>query len=1347
MVDNQVHTWEKGMNKDLALSKLGQGQYLDANNFRISTQDGGSTISLVTVEGNTWSFTIPDTQASYRLTALNRNAHSFDINNITITVNTASNNRDFLTQIVNTINNHPSLPTVNASRLKDNTGLVIYDNRGLGVTILENPTVFSKSVYIDVQTDLKPIGYCMLRDSIILFTTRVDSDNGFYHTGNIGQIWQVYHDASTKQVTQVKLVYNNNLRFSTKFPIRALGIYENNNVSHIYFTDNNSKPKSLNISDVDAFALQPDMLNINSPFKPSVPVVDKIDTGGSLKSGLYHLFYLQMNRYGTTSATSPISNGINIVADLESSTIGFQDYEGTKPGAITSKSIKFTINNLDLNYDTIVLGYIYYSEINQIPDIKIFKELKLTGSSISSTLTGGESSRSITYDQFVNPVVNFSTVKEMVQKENILFYMNTKTESFDIDFDARAYRYKLWSENTYVNFPVPEDADAINPYNDESNYEDWKANQQYKYQYNSDTLGGTGLNVSYKFTHRQLSGDIQGSQGDLGDPHKTSPITKPFIQSKRTGDTSVSLGIPGQIYKLPDHFNSFKSPYISHLFAGYARGEVYRFGIVFYKAGRASFVKWIGDIKFPTESEFPPYRVGGLDYQLNDGSVVLNTLGVEFTVNISSIKNEIDGYSIVRVHRSEDDKTRLGTGILNTLRKTGIRTFANDNSVISDTEAYTITINLNTDVGTNASTNAFNFDGPDSHFNTINYKNGDYLKLIKRLDILRYSDEFINDGYWKKYLGGDSTILGQPIVTLKSYTVVENYGMVKKNSINGLAYDFRNFGKKNYALNYALEYASAGTRTALVTLNSDINHPDYGIPQGSTYKLFVSYERINNGQYGGNSYSDRSRNEYIGCNNYIHINPSSANSLTFQVYGGDTYVTFYDHTKLEKNWGEQATGIPSEGGDKMLAAQMYPVESSINVDLRTGHHFANKGTTGNYPDDGSQIYDQFIYYGTYSRPNNLINFFSKPFDWEASEIEDHRIWASQVKSAGEYSDSWTIFKPADYLDAESQYGAINAASVFKDKLICLQDRGVGYLLVNPISMVTDSNGSSIMMGTGEKMQKYSYVSTTMGCQHRWSMVNTGNGLYWYDSLNKILCKLGDGVQPLSTIGGMHSYLQNNFKGDINKNDNPLEGRGVVSGYDGIHNEVLFTFHDVHNGQVNKKTIVFSELTNAFIGFYSFASSMYINTIDKLLSIRPNARNEAWLHNTGPHCTFYSQTFEPNITIVSNKHPDSIKVYDNIDLFANCIELDQDIPVDFKEYIGKNDYQTTDIIPLDTNLIKRRERHWRMAVPRDINNSIHTTLRSRMRDKYLISKFIFNQNTSLKKITLDLIRVFFRRSIS
>jgi hypothetical protein len=1259
MQDFQIHDFSKGMNLDKSLLRLEQGEYLESNNFRVTTEEGSTSLSITNPLGNTHSFTLP------------------------------------------VLSGYPNL---------------------------------------------RIIGNCVVRDKVIIFSTNVTNT-----TGGFGQIWEINYDPITKDHVSTNLLYNNNLLFSTQYPVKALGIFENEKISHVYFSNNHANPYAVNITDPDLINKSPDMIKINTPYEMSVPTLRMIEVGGILPAGGYQLFYFMKNKYGTITGMSPVGSQINIVSSVEGASTGFQEYEGTIPGTVTSKLIRFAIKGLDTNYDSIEVGYLYYTGAVQIPVIKIFKEVNITGSSITSTLTGGEQSRTISYEEFLSARVIFDTVKELTSKDNTLYFLNTRTKDFDIDFDARAYRYKLNSNNTYVSLPVPEDADAINPYNDENpdTNPDWDANDQFKYKQNSNILGGTGPNVSYEFTVRSITGDVSTSQGSHTPPDKSAPIIAPFTDVYTTGDFFDDFGIPGVEHNQPNHFNSFKSPYIAHTYTGYARGEVYRFGIVFYKSGKASFVKWIGDIKFPSISdvdgkptlgagspgEINTYPIGREEPFFAPGSVELATMGITFTVDISSIRNDIDGYSIVRVERTENDKTRLGTGILNTLWKNN-----------SATPAYFMPTyrgrnNADPAFTTMTTKEMYNFDSPDVHFNTIRFKEGDYIKILQTLDRSVYSVGFEEDSEWIKYKGS-LTYQTHDRYPLKTYKTVNNFGTIAKDISVGIEEKFLNLARRfNDADNI---FTQAGSRTSLITLDTELNTVDYNITDNlPTKKLLISYERYNSAQYGGNTYSDRTKNEYISCNNYVQVNSNTSNSLTFRVYGGDTYVTFYDHTKLEKNWGEGHTGFESGDGnsankEKYFTAQMYPVECSFNVDLRRGYHFAKKTDFSGV----TQVHDVYNYDAVYSKPNNIRVFFAKPINFESSEIQDHRIWASQVKTSGEYTDSWTIFRPADYLDLESQYGEINAALIFNDRFLVFQNRGMGMLLTNPMSLIQDTGGSELVLGTGNKLQRFNYMSTNVGSSHQWGVLATSNAVYWYDSLNKGIYTIAEEVSLLSLVKGVSSLLRNNFA-DLTQADNPYIYNGVSVGYDAQYNEVLFSFI-VSNSNL-RKTLVFSDYNQFFRGFYSINSPMYINTGDKLLSLNPSSRDSVYLHNRGNYCQFYNNYFNSDISIVTNKHPDSTKTLDNIEIHSNSTIGPLDDNTCFDEYIGTNSYQTTGVIT-NPNLI-RRERTWKMHVPRDSNNSIYTTLKSRMRDKYLISKFTLFNSAVNRKFVLDFIKVLFRRSIS
>ena len=54
-----VSSYTKGMNQDAAPLKYPQENYFDAENFRIVTDDGGSSFTLENTKGNSVSFQLP----------------------------------------------------------------------------------------------------------------------------------------------------------------------------------------------------------------------------------------------------------------------------------------------------------------------------------------------------------------------------------------------------------------------------------------------------------------------------------------------------------------------------------------------------------------------------------------------------------------------------------------------------------------------------------------------------------------------------------------------------------------------------------------------------------------------------------------------------------------------------------------------------------------------------------------------------------------------------------------------------------------------------------------------------------------------------------------------------------------------------------------------------------------------------------------------------------------------------------------------------------------------------------------------------------------------------------------
>ena len=188
------------------------------------------------------------------------------------------------------------------------------------------------------------------------------------------------------------------------------------------------------------------------------------------------------------------------------------------------------------------------------------------------------------------------------------------------------------------------------------------------------------------------------------------------------------------------------SPFNSGLIRGYKRGETYRFGIVFYdKKGNASFVEYIGDIKFPDISELDSVdttTVTNVKYfplSLETSCDAINpqprscittgyNLGVKFTFDFTScstLQNKIESYQIVRVKRDIQDSKRICSGIMKVGAKMAVGDLPDDEDDAYDLRDPEGSDNINhlfayhrlRNSDNTVSGNAFGFNGT---FDTIN---------------------------------------------------------------------------------------------------------------------------------------------------------------------------------------------------------------------------------------------------------------------------------------------------------------------------------------------------------------------------------------------------------------------------------------------------------------------------------------------------------------------------------------------------------------------------------------------------------------------------------------------------
>ena len=450
-------------------------------------------------------------------------------------------------------------------------------------------------------------------------------------------------------------------------------------------------------------------LSTTAPFSAGIPIIVD-DPGAGINGG--------DTEYGTTNYASqivPASKAIDfiirdvppgfsniliyVVHEVEPS--NFQSYFYGENIIVNNESYTFTISDIS-DKESIPFTSLITNDVN-------FDRVKTLAVKDNSLLLGNVKvgQFNLEYDARAYGFLAGSSRTYIGQSTSHAAYNPNFIETFQLDP----------SQESDPNWLIPEKADVLNPYNDDKFQYDYTRDStgntivdgfqvlQFNYQkYDPNASGvlkrgGTGPNISYEFITQDFILDDANvavpntSRGFGTIDTKNSNTQSPYVNN--LAKEEVIFPITGVDTDIGPGFSNFKNPTFEAYFKGYMRDEVYRFGIVFYSdTGAPSEVKWIADIRFPsagdTDANFlanglsedneAPFSMaqwsvndslnhlqGAGNPQIrntdNNDKTIGKTLGIKFTVNISSIKDKIAGYSIVRSPRRQKDRSIIAEGI------------------------------------------------------------------------------------------------------------------------------------------------------------------------------------------------------------------------------------------------------------------------------------------------------------------------------------------------------------------------------------------------------------------------------------------------------------------------------------------------------------------------------------------------------------------------------------------------------------------------------------------------------------------------------------------------------------
>jgi len=1227
--------------------------------------------------------------------------------------------------------------------------------------------------------DHEVVGYVNIVKDIVFFTYKASS--------NESAIWVYSH--STKHTTlfysDVCTEDGSKLSFSTDKDKRITGVgrQESDSIRKVYWVDGYNETRFIDLT--KTYLVDPKAVYdcTNNPYTSAdkfslLPTVnlgriyvdeDSVIEGGNLKAGSVQYAYRLFNKYGTETLFSSTTKVLKLTKDFPT---GITYFKGENIEEDVNKSVKVYLEDIDLDFEYISIFRIFYNSYFNLPIIDKVAELEIN-ESIFEIIDTGHSYGRIPLEEFNNIGGKIFSASSLASKNNYLFAADIKEDYFVADIDMRAYRF-----TGVVN---PTDPDPYAEIYSSDGTEKITVNANNTWEDSSGTVHNDWGTIPIEFDSVNMHNDIYNR------PYSSNPVENMFYQSNGTYIGGSGKYITYKIIKkkgtkIQDRNYSFngKDVIINYNFK---INEIYRFGIVFFdKKGRQSFVNWIGDILIPYMDH--NYPVGGStqlnSYFICEGSGLstastsrINT-SIEFTLKVDSLKNDIDltnivGFKIVYAERMFYDKTVEASCFNNGL-------FLESNDIIKPTNnSY------------NGTDNTYNFSNIYStEFTLGNYKNVlDNFKLFRTIRFTSMYGTFSltspKSAYTTRF-PKNSLVLYSP--SESAFTISESFkvGMEELDSAGTpftgsytpsggtlVTSDFT-FSNRFVSIepnNFTIQYENYSPISFFISTDGPLSEDT----QTGMYYLNI-YDIINDNflsKYNGISYTQRLNTVYIPASEYVKLD-TSLTTIRVESFG-DTFIFLYQQmiSMWDEDNGYSVVGVeldtvPLESNINFNFANNKPLPySRNNVFAPTNMCVMEEAVEGiaRWPDAyPADLGDLYTYNNAYSVPAYGLypKYTPKPLLFEPTQKNEVLVLASEKKTNSELVDNWTKFKYANILEVDSSYGAITELKALDNKLFFWQEKAFGMLAVNDRALIKSNDGSQLSLGTGGILERYDYISTNIGSTGKYNVVNSENALFWVDTRDNRIYMFSDQLRELSTVHSVDEYLK--LKAPI---INP------ISIVDFKNHETLF--------KINNEVLVYSWLSNSFIGIYTFNPSWFISLYDGNYASIPTTANTVWEHNALydeddnliNHATFYNVGNDSYIHFIVNEAFTSTKVFDNINWLSTSLNSDgvnmyEDT---FKQIRCYTDYQNTgwvDLVLKTSDSVKdfntaRKERSFHTPVPRDAVNQPQSSnvnifsesewnksakYKSRMRDKLMHVEFKYD-NSKGNKFFFPYVNVNYRQS--
>lgn len=427
--------------------------------------------------------------------------------------------------------------------------------------------------------------------------------------------------------------------------------------------------------------------------------------------------------------------------------------------------------------------------------------------------------------------------------------------------------------------------------------------------------------------------------------------------------------------------------------------------------------------------------------------------------------------------------------------------------------------------------------------------------------------------------------------------------------------------------------------------------------------------------------------------------PVSYASLTYTE--GDTFLERYDCLKTYS--------YTLEDQNSVTEIVSFMCETRVNIE---GRYDRNRGQLNNLtmtPENFNKVNK------VYSQKNNFFNYRGINHSKFNLNYFPNTVTWTKEKQLGSIIDTWTNITMASTLDLDGDKGEVISLNTYNNEIFCFQRKGFSNILFNSRVQIPASDGMPIEITNGMKVSGKRYVSNTIGCSNKWSIIESPSGLYFIDNETNSMYLFNGEVKSISDSLGMRQWVNEN---NTHINWNPVTYENFRGFYDKNNNDVYFVN--------NNWCLCYSELIGQFTSFMSYEKVPAMFNVGSEFYAFNN--NKLWQQFNGDYNMFFGQYKPYSITVVANADEPADKIFNTVEFRADAYDGDNLAPTKTYDTLDVyNEYQHGRVTLTDLNgrpsPLKRKFRIWRANIPRANTpiNGIPANNRDRIRNTWAYVK--------------------------